>query len=87
VGVFLEIERVIPPGRSGEAVQAELDAFARSLGVELERTIDTYDSLLRAAVAGCEPLEQLSRRRLAGALRTDDGSGRAVRICRWHGAP
>ena len=52
LGVFLEIERVIPPGRSGEAVQADLDAFARSLGVELERTTDTYDSLLRAAVAG-----------------------------------
>ena len=52
LGVFLEIERVVPPGRSGEAVQAELDAFARSLGVELERTTDTYDSLLRGAVAG-----------------------------------
>ena len=52
LGVFLEIERVVPPGRSGEAVQAELDAFARSLAVELERTTDTYDSLLRAAVAG-----------------------------------
>jgi adenylate cyclase class 2 len=52
LGVFLEIERVVPPGRSGEAVQAELDAFARSLGAELERTTDTYDSLLRAAVAG-----------------------------------
>ena len=52
LGAFLEIERVIPPGRSGAAVQAELDAFARSLNVELERTTDTYDSLLRAAVAG-----------------------------------
>ena len=51
LGVFFEIERVIPPGRSGQAVQAELDAFARSLGVELERTTDTYDSLLRAAAA------------------------------------
>jgi adenylate cyclase class 2 len=52
LGVFVEIERLIPPGRSGDAVQAELDAFARSLGVELERTTDTYDSLLRAALAG-----------------------------------
>jgi len=34
------------------AVQAELDAFARSLGVQLERTTDTYDSLVRAAQVG-----------------------------------
>jgi len=51
-GAFLEIERVIGPGQSGEAVQAELDAFARSLGVELERTTETYDSLVRSALAG-----------------------------------
>ena len=50
VGAFLELERVIGPGQSGEAVQAELDAFARSLGVELARTTDTYDSLVRAAL-------------------------------------
>lgn len=51
-GAFLEIERVIGPGESGEAVQAELDAFARSLGVELQRTSETYDSLVRSALAG-----------------------------------
>ena len=51
-GAFLEIERVIGPGQSGEAVQAELDAFARSLGVELERTTEAYDSLVRSALAG-----------------------------------
>ncbi|HYU09419.1 MAG TPA: CYTH domain-containing protein [Gemmatimonadales bacterium] len=51
-GAFLEIEKVIGPGQSGEAVQAELDAFARSLGVELERTTETYDSLIRAVLAG-----------------------------------
>jgi adenylate cyclase, class 2 len=50
LGAFLEIERVIPPGRSGATVQADLDAFARSLGVDLERTTDTYDSLVRAAL-------------------------------------
>ncbi|MFF5244310.1 hypothetical protein ACFY3V_08530 [Streptosporangium sp. NPDC000095] len=33
------------------AVQEELDGFARSLGVALERTTDTYDSLVRAALA------------------------------------
>jgi adenylate cyclase class 2 len=50
IGAFLELERVIGPGQSGEAVQAELDGFARSLGVELERTSDTYDSLVRAVL-------------------------------------
>jgi adenylate cyclase, class 2 len=50
IGAYLELERVIGPGQSGEAVQAELDAFVRSLGVELERTTDTYDSLVRAAL-------------------------------------
>jgi adenylate cyclase class 2 len=52
LGMFLEVERVIPEGHSGAAVQAELDAFARSLGVELERTTETYDSLLRTALLG-----------------------------------
>lgn len=52
IGAFLEIEKVIGPGQSGEAVQAELHTFASSLGVELERTTDTYDSLIRAALAG-----------------------------------
>ncbi|MFI9591414.1 hypothetical protein [Nonomuraea sp. NPDC052265] len=36
---------------SGADVQVELDAWARSLGVALERTSDTYDSLVRSAVA------------------------------------
>ena len=52
IGAFLEVEKVIGPGQSGEVVQAELDAFARSLGVDLERTTETYDSLVRAALAG-----------------------------------
>jgi adenylate cyclase class 2 len=52
IGAFLEIEKVIGPGQSGGAVQAELHAFACSLGVELERATDTYDSLVRAALAG-----------------------------------
>ncbi|GAA0822039.1 class IV adenylate cyclase [Streptosporangium amethystogenes subsp. fukuiense] len=50
-GVFVEIERTVSGQESGTAVQDELDAFARSLGVELERTRDTYDSLVRAALA------------------------------------
>jgi adenylate cyclase, class 2 len=51
IGAFLEIEKVIGSGQSGETVQAELHTFACSLGVELERTTDTYDSLIRAALA------------------------------------
>jgi adenylate cyclase class 2 len=51
-GMFLELERVIGPGESGTSAQADLDAFARALGVPLERTPDTYDSLVRAALAG-----------------------------------
>lgn len=52
IGAFLEIEKIIGPGQSSESVQAELHTFACSLGVELERMADTYDSLIRAAVAG-----------------------------------
>ncbi|GAA0989914.1 class IV adenylate cyclase [Acrocarpospora macrocephala] len=49
-GLFLEIEKVLDAGESGAVAQERLDAFARSLGVELERTADTYDSLVRAAL-------------------------------------
>jgi adenylate cyclase class 2 len=48
-GVFLEIEKVVGPGVPGEVVQAGLHAFASSLGVPLERSTETYDSLVRAA--------------------------------------
>lgn len=50
-GVFLELEQTVGAAESGVAVQEALDRFARSLGVELERTNDTYDSLVRAALA------------------------------------
>ncbi|MCY9785239.1 CYTH domain-containing protein [Nocardiopsis sp. EMB25] len=49
VGTFVELELVIDDDRDGLTVQAELDAWARGLGVELERTTDTYDTLVRAA--------------------------------------
>jgi adenylate cyclase class 2 len=48
-GLFFEVETIIGPGRSGEDAQRELHLFASSLGVELERVSDTYDSLVRAA--------------------------------------
>jgi adenylate cyclase class 2 len=50
-GAFMEIERTVSAQEPGAAVQAELDAWARALGVELERTSDTYDSLVRSALA------------------------------------
>lgn len=46
-GVFVELEVLADDDRDGPAVQAELDAWARGLGVELERTTDTYDVLVR----------------------------------------
>jgi adenylate cyclase class 2 len=46
-GVYLELERLIGMGESGAAVQRDLDQFALSLGVALERTTATYDSLIR----------------------------------------
>jgi len=49
VGVFLEVEQLIAAGTSGEAAQRRLDEFVRSLGVEVERTSDTYDTHVYAA--------------------------------------
>ncbi|MFE6308531.1 class IV adenylate cyclase [Nocardiopsis sp. NPDC057823] len=50
-GVFLELELVVDDDRDGRAAQAGLDAWARGLGVELERTTDTYDTLARRTPA------------------------------------
>jgi adenylate cyclase, class 2 len=50
LGTFLELERMVPDDLPGEAVQAELAAFVASLGIEAERTEETYDSLVRAAL-------------------------------------
>ncbi|HEX6472659.1 MAG TPA: class IV adenylate cyclase [Streptosporangiaceae bacterium] len=51
LGTFLELERMVPDDVPGEAVQAELAAFVASLDIEAERTDETYDSLVRAALA------------------------------------
>jgi adenylate cyclase, class 2 len=48
LGVFLEVERMVPDGVPGEAVQAELSRFVASLGVDAEQTSQTYDDLVRA---------------------------------------
>jgi adenylate cyclase class 2 len=51
-GVFFEVEKVLAAAERPTAIQGQLDAFARSLGVALERVTDTYDSLVRGARAG-----------------------------------
>jgi adenylate cyclase class 2 len=50
LGTFLELERMVPDGVSGEAVQTELVALVALLNVSAERTEETYDSLVRAAL-------------------------------------
>jgi adenylate cyclase class 2 len=52
LGVFLELERLIPPEVPGLAAQAVLADLVAALGVDAERVEQTYDSLLRAAAAG-----------------------------------
>jgi adenylate cyclase, class 2 len=50
LGTFVEVERLVPDGVPGEAVQAELARFVASLGVEAERLEDSYDTLVRSAL-------------------------------------
>lgn len=50
-GSFFEVEQIVGPGQSGVDVQAQLHQFVQSLGVDVERTTDTYDSLVRNAHA------------------------------------
>jgi adenylate cyclase, class 2 len=47
LGVFLEVERMVPDGVPGEEVQAELSRFVASLGIEADQTGQTYDTLVR----------------------------------------
>jgi adenylate cyclase class 2 len=55
LGVFLEVERMVPDGVPGEAVQAELSRFVASLGVDAEQTSQTYDDLVRALLTSADP--------------------------------
>ncbi|MEE2048518.1 CYTH domain-containing protein, partial [Nocardiopsis tropica] len=50
-GVFLELEVLVDDDRDGRAAQEELDAWARGLGVDLERVTETYDVLVRPVPA------------------------------------
>jgi adenylate cyclase class 2 len=47
LGVFLEVERMVPDGVPGEAVQTGLSRFVASLGIDAEQTGQTYDVLVR----------------------------------------
>jgi adenylate cyclase, class 2 len=49
IGWFLEVETFVSDTSLGAAVQDILDNFVASLGVDLERSTSTYDSLLHAA--------------------------------------
>ena len=50
-GLFFEVEKVVRPDASALAVQAELNELAQSLGVAMQRVTDTYDSIVRSALA------------------------------------
>lgn len=50
IGTFLELERLVSDDVPGDAVQAELAAFVHGLGIQAERTEETYDSLVRAVL-------------------------------------
>lgn len=47
LGCFLEVEKLVGTGESGREVQRELDEFVQLLGIAVERTHETYDSLIR----------------------------------------
>jgi adenylate cyclase class 2 len=49
LGGFVELEQVVRPDQSGIDVQRRLDELARSLQVPVQRTMETYDSLVRAS--------------------------------------
>ena len=51
LGWFLEVERMVSGDAPGDVIQAELCRFVESLGVEAERTEQTYDWLVRHASA------------------------------------
>ena len=51
LGAFIEVERVVCATESGAQVQDGLDALVRSLGIEVQRVTDTYDSLVRDLAA------------------------------------
>lgn len=85
LGLFLELERLVPPGVSGLVAQAELADLVAALGVDAERVEETYDSLLRAAGGGLSGSGRPSEKGRfgSGGVRVGD------RQRRWwpHGQP
>lgn len=51
LGVFLELERLVPDDTPADIVQNDLAKLVTLLGVEVERITETYDSLIRARSA------------------------------------
>ncbi|MFI5493567.1 class IV adenylate cyclase [Actinoplanes sp. NPDC051859] len=49
LGTFVELEAMVGADMSGLDVQYRLDRLVHSLGVPVQRTTDTYDSLIRDA--------------------------------------
>jgi adenylate cyclase class 2 len=49
VGVFVELERLVPDEADADMVQADLAGFVASLEIAVTRTAETYDSLVRTA--------------------------------------
>ena len=50
-GTVREVERMVPDGVPGEAVQAELSRFVTSLGIDAEQISQTYGVLVRRLLA------------------------------------
>ena len=50
LGMFLELERMVPDGVPGEAVQAELSCFVAALGIDAEQINQTYHVLVHGPV-------------------------------------
>lgn len=51
LGVFLEVERMVPDSMPGEAVRAELSRSVASPGIDAEQISQTNDVLVRRPLA------------------------------------
>ncbi|GIG70536.1 class IV adenylate cyclase [Phytomonospora endophytica] len=51
-GVFLEVEKLAEPDTEGIQLQTRLEQWVRDLGINASRCEDTYDTLVRNALAG-----------------------------------
>ena len=51
VGAFIELEALTGPGDDHDKVRAKLEQLVFALGIDAERCVDTYDTLVHAAGA------------------------------------